>query len=130
MDVLETWKEIWTKRNRNMLQDCYADNCIFQTAGMYETTETIDSIATYMGRLAVKLPTSEISIEKFIASEDQKTVFVYWTTEVPAMLADGALIDQQGVSLLKLGADGRISEEETVFDRLPLVAANLEQLGF
>lgn len=119
--IVKQWALAWSERRSAELANIYASGAAFRTAGMTKSFFGSQRLSEFSNKLGAVSPATKIEVEEILEAKDGQSVAVVWRTHAANPLDPSRTTAQKGISRLKISGD-KIVDEETVFDRLDLLA--------
>lgn len=121
IDIVDKWAEAWSTRREADLKAIYDTEVVFRTAGMNQPFSGVKRLSQFTERLEKVVPKTSIEVVEVLEAVDGRSVAVRWKSKALNHLDTSRFVDQEGISRLKV-ENGKIVDEETVYDRLNLLA--------
>jgi steroid delta-isomerase-like uncharacterized protein len=123
------FEEIWSHGNLDLVQELFDRDYVGHPSGPEQTLRGPEGVKGYIGRLRKGVPDLTLTVEDQLADHDM--VATRWTAkgthagELMGIEASGRTATVTGITIQRLGPDGRIVEGWTNWDMLGM----LHQLG-
>ena len=121
--------EVWSEGKLDLVDELFVSEYVGHPSGPEETVRGPEGVKEYIGRLREGVPDLTVHVEDQIAEGDR--VATRWTAqgthegELMGIDATGRTATVSGITIQRIGDDGRIVEGWTNWDMLGM----LQQLG-
>lgn len=120
-ELIRTWENAWNSKNLKKMQMLYAESVYYRDATVPNGMKGWNNFRVFLQKLFDLYPESSIKVTEVKKIKQKNEFFVHWVSKIPNQIQGEIVTEIEGVTRLYTTEDGRISREESFYDRFPIV---------